>query len=297
MFARRYLREPVVRIPPENTPMTDLDVVASHYGRGDLLQMISTGVENLGKTPESVTIEDLAPVDEFHIGGALATRSFLERVALEAEDHVLDIGCGLGGTSRFAAETYGCRVTGMDLTREYVETGRVLCSWVGLDHHVDLVQGNALATDFSASTFDKAFMLHVGMNIADKRALAAEAWRVLKPGGVLGIYDVMRVGNEELTLPVPWATVASASSVASPDEYKNALAGAGFVLSSERNRRDFALQFFERLREAAAGADGPPPLGLHILMGGDASTKVRNMIENISQSRVAPVELIAKKPS
>ena len=277
--------------------MTDLNVVASHYTRGDLLQAISNGVENLGKSLESLAVEDLAPVDEFHIGGSLATRSFLDQVAIVAEDHVLDIGCGLGGTSRFAAETYGCRVTGVDLTHEYVETGKVLCSWVGLEHRVDLVQGNALATDFSASTFDKAFMLHVGMNIADKRALAAEAWRILKPGGVLGIYDVMRVGNEKLTFPLPWATVPETSAVASPDEYKGALAGAGFVLSGERNRRGFALQFFERLRDDAGGAEGPPPLGLHILMGEDASTKVQNMIENISHGRVAPVELIAKKPS
>jgi SAM-dependent methyltransferase len=279
--------------------MTDLDVVASHYTRGDLLKTISAGVEELGKGLESLTIEDLAPVDEFHIGGSLATRSFLKAVSIRAEDHVLDIGCGLGGASRFAAETDGCRVTGIDLTREYVETGRVLCSWVGLEHRVDLVQGNALATDFAfaANSFDKAFMLHVGMNIADKHALAAEAWRVLKPGGVLGIYDVMRLGDEELTFPVPWATVSSTSSVASPGEYKDALAGAGFLLSGERDRRRFALQFFEHLREANAGVGGPPPLGLHILMGEDASTRVQNMIENIAQSRVAPVELIAKKPN
>ncbi len=276
--------------------MTDLDVIARHYTRGDLLERISTGVERLGKSLESVTIQDLAPVDEFHIGGSLATRSFLDQVAIGAEDHVLDIGCGLGGTSRFAAKTYGCRVTGIDLTREYVETGKVLCSWVGLAHRVDLVHGNALATDFSASSFDKAFMLHVGMNIADKRALAAEAWRVLKPGGVLGIYDVMRAGDEDLTFPVPWATVADTSSVASSDEYKDALAGSGFVLSGERDRRGFALQFFEGLRENAGEAEGPPPLGLHILMGEDASTKVQNMIQNISQGRVAPVELIAQKP-
>jgi len=277
--------------------MTESAVVASHYSRGDLLQAISAGVEKLGKTSETVSIEDLAPVDEFHIGGSVATRSFLDQVAITAADHVLDIGCGLGGASRFAAQSYGCRVTGIDLTDEYVETGRVLCSWVGLKDRVSLVQGNALAMDFSANTFDKAFMLHVGMNIADKLLLAEEAWRVLKPGGVLGIYDVMRVGSEELVLPVPWATVPEASSVASPGDYRKALARAEFVLASERNRRDFALGFFERLRADAAAAQGLPPLGLHILMGENASTKVQNMIDNISQSRVAPVELIARKPS
>ena len=89
--------------------MNDVSSVANHYGRSDLLQAISGGVQRLGKTPETVGIEDLAPVDEFHIGGSLATRSFLDQMDIGAEDHVLDIGCGLGGTSRFAADAYGCR--------------------------------------------------------------------------------------------------------------------------------------------------------------------------------------------
>ena len=107
----------------------------------------------------------------------------------------------------------------------------------------------------------------------------------------------MRVGAEELMFPVPWATEAESSAVASPDEYKHALSRAGFVVTRERNCRDFALAFFEQLREKAAAAQGPSPLGLHILMGENASTKVQNMIENISQGRVAPVELIAKRPN
>jgi SAM-dependent methyltransferase len=275
--------------------MNELEAIESHYARGDLLQAISTGIERLGRTPETVSIEDLAPVDEFHIGGSLATRSFLDQVSITPGDHVLDIGCGLGGSSRFAARAYGCRVTGVDLTDAYVEAGRVLSSWVGLKDRVSLVQGNALAMDFSANTFDKAFMLHVGMNIPDKLLLAEEAWRVLKPGGVFGIYDVMRVGSEDLLFPVPWATVPETSSVAAPGDYKSALVSAGFELVNERNRRDFALGFFERLRADAAADEGPPPLGLHLLMGKNASTKVQNMIENISQGRVAPVELIAAK--
>jgi SAM-dependent methyltransferase len=273
--------------------MSESNLVADHYTRHDLLRAIRDGVEKLGKTPETVTLEDLAPVDEFHIGGR--TRSFLDQMSMRVEDDVLDVGCGIGGASRFAAHTYGCRVTGVDLTEEYVETGNTLCSWVGLGHRVTLTRGNVLALDLPDSTFDKAFMLHVGMNIADKASLAQEIWRVLKPGGVLGIYDVMQTGDDPLIFPVPWATVAEASSLASPQEYKRVFKAAGFKIVTERNRRQFALEFFGRLKAESAGADGPPPLGLHILMGDAAAMKVQNMIENISRSRVAPVELIAGK--
>ena len=275
--------------------MIDLNLVANHYTRGDLLSAIRAGVEKLGKTPETVTIEDLAPVDEFHIGGRMATRSFLDQIGIRPEDHVLDVGCGIGGASRFAARTYGCQVTGMDLTEEYVETGNTLCSWLGLENRVKLSQGNALAMNLPDATVDKAFMLHVGMNIPDKASLVMEVWRVLRPGGVFGIYDIMEVGGDQLKYPVPWATVAKASSLASPAIYKHSLMAAGFQIVSERDRREFALDFFERLKANSALADGPPPLGLLILMGKEAPTKVQNMIENVSRNRVAPIELIARK--
>lgn len=275
--------------------MSDTGLVANHYTHGSLLDAIAAGVERLGKSPNNVSVDDLAPVDEFHIGGRAATESFLDQVNPSAQDHVLDVGCGLGGSSRFVAQRYGCRVTGIDLTLEYIETARVLCSWVGLDDRITLEQGDATCLSYSPGSFDKAYMMHVGMNIAAKRALVSELFRVLKPGGVLGVYDVMRVGGGDLSFPVPWATTAQESAVATPTEYKSALHAAGFDVLAERNRREFALEFFARLKASTPGAQDPPPLGLHILMGETAPTKVKNMVENISLNRVAPVELIALK--
>ncbi len=275
--------------------MTDTNLVSDHYTHGSLLDAIRAGVERLGKSPNTVSVEDLGPVEEFHIGGRAASESFLDQLDLLPEDHVLDVGCGLGGTSRFVAQRYASRVTGIDLTREYIETGRVLCSWVGLEQRIALDQGSATAMSYSDDVFDKAYMMHVGMNIADKQRLISELYRVLRPGGYLGIYDVMRVGDGDITFPVPWAATAEASVVASPDEYKIALNAVGFRVIAERNRREFALDYFARLQASTAAAGGPPPLGLHILMGETAPIKRKNMIENISESRVAPVELIAEK--
>jgi SAM-dependent methyltransferase len=137
--------------------------------------------------------------------------------------------------------------------------------------------------------------MHVGMNIADKRSLAEELHRVLRPGGKFGIYDVMRVGDGDLAFPVPWAMTPEGSAVVTPDDYKVALEAAGWRIVAERNRRDFALDFFAQLQASAANTAGPPPLGLHILMGDTASAKVKNMIENISRNLIAPIELIAEK--
>jgi len=236
-----------------------------------------------------------APVDEFHIGGRQASEDFLSQLDLTLEKQVLDVGCGLGGAARFAASRYGCHVTGIDLTPEYIETAKAVCAWVGLDNRISLRQGSALAMPFADGTFDCAYMLHVGMNIDDKEKLFSEVSRVLRPHSLFGIYDVMRIGDDELTYPVPWATTSETSAVAKPTQYHQALEKAGFAVTAEHNRRDFALAFFDQLRARTAAAGGPPPLGLHILMGRNTPDKVQNMIANVSNGRIAPVELIARK--
>ncbi len=276
--------------------MPDSTVVAKHYTHGSLVDAISQGIQAIGKTTDTVEIDDLGPVDEFHIGGRIATESFLSQLDIDSTHHVLDVGCGLGGASRFAANKYGCRVTGVDLTQEYVDTGNVICRWLGLDDKINLELEDATQLPHPDETFQRAYMLHVGMNIADKQSLATELYRVTRAGGRLGIYDVMRVGDGELTFPVPWASEPQGSSVDPVSIYKAALKAAGFTILTERNRREFALEFFAQLKSKAASAEGPPPLGLHILMGGTATEKIGNMIENISRNVVAPVEIIAEKP-
>ncbi len=277
--------------------MPDPQLVADHYTHGGLLEAIRDGIAKLGKTVANVGIDDLAPVDEFHIGGRVATRSFLDQLDIDAGHHVLDVGCGLGGGSRFAAHTYGCRVTGVDLTREYVEAGNVLCTWVGLSDRIALEVGNATDLHHPDGSFDRAYMLHVGMNIADKDRLISELFRVLRPGAKVGIYDVMRVSDGDLTFPVPWAMEPQGSAVAPVSAYTAALERSGFAITAQRNRRDFALDFFAQLQAKVTSATVAPPLGLQILMGNSAPTKVRNMIDNISRHLIAPVEIVAAKPA
>jgi ubiquinone/menaquinone biosynthesis C-methylase UbiE len=111
---------------------------------------------------------------------------------------------------------------------------------------------------FADRAFDGAYMLHVGMNIEDKAKLCSEVSRVLRSSSLFGVYDVMRISDGELTYPVPWATTAESSAVAEPGQYRRALQAAGFAVIAERNRRDFALAFFEQLRPKTAAAGGPP---------------------------------------
>jgi SAM-dependent methyltransferase len=269
--------------------------VAGHYEHGQLLDAIRDGVKAIGKTPSTVTVDDLAPVDEFHIGGRKASEEFVDQLDLAETDHTLDVGCGLGGTGRFVADRYGCRVTGIDLTPEFVETGRVLCDWVQMADRVELHQGDALEMPFQEATFDAAVMLHVGMNIPDKEGLCAQVARVLKPGGRFGIYDITRTGDRGLTYPVPWASTPDTDALATADDYREALEMAGFEITAIRNRHGFAMDFFNKTNRKMAKAGGPPPMGIHVHMGREAPAKIRHMIKNLESGCIAPVEFISRK--
>lgn len=267
--------------------------VAQHYAHGSLEETILDALAAAGKDLKHLTPKDLAPVDEFHVGGRQATIAFAEQFGLRPGMHLLDIGCGLGGAARYFAHEHGCRVTGIDLSPEYVNVTNALAQRVGLDDRVSCELGSALALPFAPGSFDGAYMFHVGMNIENKAKLFAEVRRILAPSGLFGIYDVMRIADGELSYPVPWASGPESSFVADAATYRRLLMAEGFEVLKERNRRDFALELFGLMR-ARGAAGGPGPLGLHIVMGASAVQKVRNMIGDISAGLIAPTEMICR---
>ena len=267
--------------------------VARHYAHGSLEETILDALAAAGKDLKRLTPKDLAPVDEFHVGGRQATMAFAEQFGLRPGMRLLDIGCGLGGAARYFAHEHGCQVTGIDLSPEYVNVTNALAQRVGLDDRVSCELGSALALPFAPGSFDGAYMLHVGMNIEDKAKLFAEVRRVLAPSGLFGIYDVMRLADGELSYPVPWASGPESSFVADAATYRRLLVAEGFEVFKERNRRDFALELFGLMR-ARGAAGGPGPLGLHIVMGASAAQKVKNMIADISAGLIAPTEMICR---
>ena len=272
---------------------TDHDVRA-HYQHGGLEQAVIAAMAAMGKDPACLQPADLMGADEFHIGGAQATKRLASRLALTPAMHLLDLGSGLGGPARTLAATYGCRVTGIDLSDEYVAVATSLTRRMGLADRVVFRCGSATALPFGAALFDAATLLHVGMNIADKRALCAGVHRVLRPGGVFAIYDVMRAGPGALDFPLPWSSGAETSFVEPPEAYRAALTEAGFTIVDERDRGDFARAVVAALRARPAPA-APPPLGPHIVMGPAAARKIANLTGMLERGVIAPTEMIARR--
>lgn len=269
------------------------DDVARHYAHGSLETAILEALRAQGRDPEHLQPDDLQPIDEFHMGGRAATAELADRLALTPGMRLLDIGSGLGGAARFFAGR-GSRVEGIDLTPDYVSVANSLTRRVGLGDRCVFRVASATELPFAPASFDRATLLHVGMNVADKGRLCDEAARILRPGGLFGIYDVMRMARGTLAYPVAWAARAESSFIAEPAAYRRALERAGFALVEEHDRSELALDVFRRAR-ARFAERGLPALGLHLLMGADAGTKVANMIAALEAGAIAPVMMIARR--
>lgn len=270
--------------------------VAGHYTTGGLTDRIVGALRTLGVDPENAAPSDLKAADEFHTGGLEATDALLQRLRIDADTDVLDIGSGIGGPARLLADRFGCRATGVDLTPEFVEAARALTDMVGLADRVEFHLGSGLDLPVADNSADLALLLHVGMNIADKAGLFAEAARALRPGGIFAVFDVMAGDSDEaLHFPLPWSTGPETSFVDAPQTYLSAAADAGFSIVSQTDRSDFARDFFQRVF-ARLAEDGPSPLGIHLMMGETAGEKLQNYVANLEAGRIAPVEMIFERP-
>lgn len=270
-------------------------VVAAHYGREDLRARIFEAILQAGLNLQTLRPLDLAPVDEFHMGGRAATADIVARAGLTARDRVLDIGCGLGGLARFLADEIGCRVTGLDLTPEYVALATEFTALTGLADKAEFTLGSALALPFADAVFSAAVTFHVGMNIADRETKYREACRVLQPGGKLVIYDVLKGPEPGMRFPVPWAETPETSHLVAAADLRRLLIAAGFTILDEEDRTPTVLKHHRaKVAEMSAGS-APPPLGLHLLQGNTAKLKSRNMIDMAEAGQIALGLVIAQK--
>lgn len=269
--------------------------VERHYSRGSLVDAIRAAFRQSGKDPDRLTLAELAPIDEFHVRGRQATLELAENVRPRADDRVLDIGCGLGGASRVLAATYGCRVTGIDLTEEYCRTAAALAGWVGLTDRVQYCRADALALPFRDGTFDIAWTQHAAMNIPDKACMYREARRVLKPGGSFALYDVLQGDGGPVHFPVPWAREPSISHLVTPPEWRGLLERAGFEVVSWRDvteaGRDWFAEMNRRRRES-----GPPPVSFALLLGPEVIQMGQSQQRNLVENRIALVEAVCRRP-
>jgi SAM-dependent methyltransferase len=268
--------------------MTDTtNKVLEHYSATGLTNRIKSALAAITPDDQPLTVAQLAPLDQFHIRGILATTELAGAAGLGSSTRVLDLGCGIGGPARYFAANFGCKVTGVDLSPGFIATAIYLTARCGLSDRVTFQVGDALHLPFEDAAFDTVFLQHVAMNIEDRPALYAEVRRVLTPGGQFVTYDlVLRDGN--VVYPAPWARDASTSFLLSEADTRVALEQAGFKVALWRDDTQTALDWFK----AAMASSPPSGLSLGVVMGPDFAAATGNLARNLRENRLGVLSTV-----
>jgi ubiquinone/menaquinone biosynthesis C-methylase UbiE len=275
----------------------DRTVVSEHYGRGDLAAVILAALYEAGKDPDSITAQDLAPVDQLHTRGKDATLELARLAGMTPKMRVLDVGGGLGGPARTLASEIGCSVEVLDVTEEFCRAGEMLTTQTGLGDLVSFRHASALDMPHQDASFDAVWMQHSSMNIADKERLYAEIQRVLRPGGQLALHEIMAGPVAPIHFPVPWASGPEINFLRPPEVVRTLITVIGFEESAWIDETASAVRWFkERLAAADAASGELPPLGLHLVLGADLGQMFRNLARNLQEDRVVVVQGVFERP-
>lgn len=266
-------------------PLDLTTAVNAHYGRVKIGEALLRSLEEAGKNLDALSMDDLAPLEDFHSGGRAATIALAGLAGISAGMRIIDVGCGIGGPARALAHHFGCRVAGIDLTREFCSAGRLLTDRIGLADKVSLHWGNALNMPFPDYSFDVAWVQHVTMNVPDKPSMFKEIKRILRPNGVLALCEVFAGDRPVKHFPVPWARNPELSFLLPVEEVQKLLESTGFVRGQWQDVTDESVGWFRR-RLAEGREQGPGRSSLVTFMGPDFPLMMANVLSNLQEARL-----------
>jgi SAM-dependent methyltransferase len=275
--------------------MKEMNAIADHWAKGDVYALIVSALEKMSKPLDGLTIEDLAPVDHFHARGLSATVELADRLPIKAGQHIVDIGCGLGGPARYIAKRFQCNVSGVDITQPFVDAANKLTALLRMERWVSIEHGDGARLPYPDGHFDGAYTQHVTMNVADRPTFFSEVHRVLKPGAFFALSEHGLGPKGNPNYPLPWSEDGTGAYLVEPSETRALLKRTGFedIVIEDTGAR-YVAGYKAAIEKTEKGV--LPPLGTHILMGENALQKARNAMRNVEEGRTRPIQLICRKP-
>ena len=265
--------------------------VQKHYGSAGIAARVLKVLSDGGVDTAHLKAPMLYPFDQFHGRGLEATRDHTAKLNLSPSSRVLDVGCGIGGPARYMATAYGCRVSGIDLTKEFVEAAKDLTARCSLADKAEFRVGNALALPFDDRSFDAATCFNVTMNIENKAKVLSEIARVLKPGGRLAYTEQGLGPKEDPIFPLPWARTPEVSFLVAPDVLRRWVEAAGLRVLEWQDDTNALMG-----PPSAGGATEEMRVrGNRVVIGDDFGDRLRNVVRNQKEGRLVSTFVLAER--
>ena len=227
--------------------------------------------------------------DAFHPGGLALTRHLGDVIALGSDDRVLDLACGRGRSAIHLANVFGCTVTGIDFGAENIAAAEALAGESGVTHLTTFREGDAERLPFDNGAFDAVVSECSFCTFPDKTTAASEMARVLRPGGRLGLTDMVVRGPLPDDIQTLLAWVACIAGAGTAEDYMDVLRGAGFSDFSLEDQRDALLGMVADVRRKLLGLEivaGLGKLNLGNLDLDEAKRLARRAVELIESGTV-----------
>lgn len=270
------------------------DGVTQHYGSTGIADRVLAAIAASGGDPGQLRPEMLFPYDQLHARELKATEEHVAWLAPRPDEHVLDVGSGVGGPARFVATRTSARVTGIDLTPDFVAAARVLTERAGLADRVTFQVGNALDMPFGDATFDAALCQYVAMNIVDKQGLAREIVRILKPGGRLLWSEAVGIEGRDPPYPLPWARSPEVSHLTTEAGLRGALEGAGLTILEWHDETEIQIEHAHEARRAGQAPSPERMTANQIVMGDDFVDRRRNYLAGLEAGALKGIAILAR---
>jgi arsenite methyltransferase len=238
--------------------------------------------------------------DSFHPGGFETTRRLGNMLNLSPGTRVLDVASGKGTTAVFLAKEFGCEVVGVDYGGQNVEASRALVQAVQLEGRVQFERSDAERLPFADASFDAVICECAFCTFPQKALAAAEFFRVLRPGGRVGISDLTRTEVLPPDLDGLLAWIACIGDAQTVEDYTAYFRHAGFSVDQVEPHHQALQEMVDHIRRKLLGAEIMTALNKLQLPGidlGAAKRMASSAAEAIKQGHLGYVLICATKPS
>lgn len=194
-----------------------------------------------------------SPDEDIYKASRRTVEHMARKVNINRDTHVIDLGGGFGGSARYLAKTFGCKVTVVNLSEKENELGRTMNREQGLDGLITILDGNFEDVPVEDNLADIVWSQDAILHSAYKNKVVKEAARILKPGGDFVFTDpMMRDGLDDESVLKPILARIHLKQLGSPDIYKSLATQNGFELVDFENQQSNLTAHYSRVRAILA---------------------------------------------